>query len=185
MNYTPQPVVNKRINRLVALSVFLGSLLVYYLTVARSLSFWDAGEYITCSSILGVPHPPGNPFYILLGRFFTALGGTIPHAFLINFVSGILSAFAVMFTYLFTIKFMTMWLSEKDSFYIYLGGFLAAFYTAFSFTFWNNAIEAEVYSGLAFTLNIIVWLTMLWVEKSRNFSHQNLLLLVILPSVIM
>ncbi|MCD4817658.1 MAG: DUF2723 domain-containing protein [Candidatus Cloacimonetes bacterium] len=179
MNYTPQPVVNKRINSLVALSVFLGSLLVYYLTVARSLSFWDAGEYITCSSILGVPHPPGNPFYIILGRFFAALGGTIPHAFLINFVSGILSAFAVMFTYLFTVKFMTMWISEKDAFYIYLGGFIAAFYTAFSFTFWNNAIEAEVYSGLAFTLNLIVWLTMLWVEKSRNFSHQNLLLLVI------
>ncbi|MCD4817657.1 MAG: DUF2723 domain-containing protein [Candidatus Cloacimonetes bacterium] len=179
MNYRPQAIINKRINNLIALMVFLGSLLVYYLTVAKSLSFWDAGEYITCSSIFGVPHPPGNPFYIILGRFFAILGGTLSHAFLINFLSGILSSFAMMFTYLFTVKFMTMWISEKDVFYAYLGGFIAAFYTAFSFTFWNNAIEAEVYSGLAFTLNLIVWLTMLWVEKSRNFSHQNLLLLVI------
>ncbi len=50
-----------------------------------------------------------------------------------------------MFTYFFTVKFITMWIKPKDAYLAYLGGFLAAFYTAFSFTFWNNAIEAEVY----------------------------------------
>ena len=147
--------------------------------MARSLSFWDAGEYITCSSILGVPHPPGNPFYILLGRFFSIFGANIPHAIVINFLSVLFSAFAVMFTYFFTVKFITMWIKPKDAYLAYLGGFLAAFYTAFSFTYWNNAIEAEVYSGLAFILNLIVWLTMIWVEKSEDFSHQNLLLLIV------
>ena len=87
MYLTPQPFVNKRHNLIIGLLVFLGTLLVYYLTMARSLSFWDAGEYITCSSILGVPHPPGNPFYILLGRFFTILGFSIPHPQIINFLS--------------------------------------------------------------------------------------------------
>jgi hypothetical protein len=72
-----------------------------------------------------------------------------------------------------------MWIKPKDSYLAYLGGFIAAFYTAFSFTFWNNAIEAEVYSGLAFILNLIVWLTMIWVEKSEDLSHQNLLLLIV------
>jgi hypothetical protein len=147
--------------------------------MARSLSFWDAGEYITCSSILGVPHPPGNPFYILLGRFFSIFSANIPHAIVINFLSSLFSAFAVMFTYFFTVKFITMWIKPKDAYLSYIGGFLAAFYTAFSFTFWNNAIEAEVYSGLAFTINLIVWLTMIWVEKSEDLSHQNLLLLIV------
>ena len=179
MNLKPQPLINKRYNLVLGLIVFAVTITIYYLTMARSLSFWDAGEYITCSSILGVPHPPGNPFYILLGRFFSIFGANIPHAMVINFLSGIFSAFAVMFTYFFTVKFITMWIKPSEAYFAYIGGFLAAFYTAFSFTFWNNAIEAEVYSGLAFILNLIVWLTMIWVEKSEDLSHQNILLLIV------
>ncbi len=179
MNLKPQLVINKRYNLILGLTVFAITITIYYLTMARSLSFWDAGEYITCSSILGVPHPPGNPFYILLGRFFSIFSANIPHAIVINFLSVLFSAFAVMFTYFFTVKFITMWLKPKDAYFAYIGGFLAAFYTAFSFTFWNNAIEAEVYSGLAFVLNLIIWLTMIWVEKSEDLSHQNLLLLIV------
>ncbi|MCK4653129.1 MAG: DUF2723 domain-containing protein, partial [Candidatus Cloacimonetes bacterium] len=180
MTLKPQPFVNKKHNLIIGFVIFGTTLLVYYLTMARSLSFWDAGEYITCSSILGVPHPPGNPFYILLGRFFTIFGFNIPHAQVVNFLSGLLSAFAVMFTYFFTVKFVTMWLkSGKEAYLAYFAGFLASMYTAFSFTFWTNAIEAEVYSGLVFTINLIVWLMMIWVERSENFSHQNILLLII------
>ncbi|MCD6181461.1 MAG: DUF2723 domain-containing protein [Candidatus Cloacimonetes bacterium] len=179
MTYKPQAVVNKKHNALIATLVFLGTLLVYYFTHARSLSFWDAGEYITCSSIFGVPHPPGNPFYIILGRFFSIFNFGFPHAQVINFLSSILSAFAVMFTYLFTVQLVSMWASEKEAFLTYCSGIIAAVYIAFSFTFWNNAIEAEVYAGLAFTINIITWLTLLWVQKSRDMSHQNILLLII------
>ncbi|MDY6916028.1 MAG: DUF2723 domain-containing protein, partial [Candidatus Cloacimonadota bacterium] len=180
MKLKPQPLVNKRDNTIIAFLIFAGTLLVYWLTLARSLSFWDSGEYITCSSILGIPHPPGNPFYILLGRFATILGLGIPHAQVVNFLSSLLAAFAVMFTYLFTVKLITMWLkSSRESYKAYFGGFLAAFYTAFSYTYWINAIEAEVYAGLAFIINLIVWLTLLWVEKSRDFSHQNILLLIV------
>ena len=179
MKLKPQAIVDRRLNGLLAFFVFAISLVIYGMTQARSLSFWDAGEYITCSSILGVPHPPGNPFYIVLGRFFVILlGHTIPHAIVVNFLSGLFSAFAVMFTYLFSVKLATMWLEKKNAWQAYLIGIIAAFYTAFSFTFWTNAIEAEVYSGLAFVLNLIVWLTLIWVEKSEDFSHQHLLLLI-------
>jgi hypothetical protein len=176
----PQAIVNSKVNLLLALVVFAGSFIVYLLTQARTTLLWDAGEYITCSSILGIAHPPGNPFYILLGRFFVILfGGALPHAFVVNMLSGIFSALAVMFTYLFTVKISTMWLSKKEAHYAYLAGFIAAFYTAFSFTFWNNAVEAEVYSGLAFFINFSVWLTFVWLEKSNKLSHQHLLLLII------
>jgi len=180
MNLRPQPLVDRKLNNIIALITFAISLTVYILTLARSLSFWDAGEYITCSSILGVPHPPGNPFYIILGKFFTSFGFGLPHAQVINLLSGIFSAFAVMFTYLITVKLVTMMLTtKKDAFMAYIAGFAAAMYTAFSYTFWNNAIEAEVYSGLAFIINIIFWLTLVWAEKSRELSHQNILLLII------
>ncbi|MCK4957521.1 MAG: DUF2723 domain-containing protein, partial [Candidatus Cloacimonetes bacterium] len=172
--------LNKKINNVIALIVFMGSLLVYYLTLARSLSFWDAGEYITCSSTLGVPHPPGNPFYILLGRFLAIFSGNIPHAITINLLSAIFSAFAAMFTYLFAVKLISMWFERKDqAFLAYTGGFIAATFTAFSYTFWTNAIEAEVYSGLAFVINLIAWLTLVWVEKAEKLSHQNILMLIV------
>ena len=180
MNLKPQDIINKQLNRFLAVAVFTISLVVYVLTLARSLSFWDCGEYITCSSILGVPHPPGNPFYILLGRFATALAGNhFFHTAIVNFMSAFFSSLAVMFTYLITVKFLTMWLKKEEAFFAYLTGFIAAMYIAFSFTFWSNAIEAEVYGGLAFFLNLIMYLTLIYVEKSDKFSHQNYLMLII------
>lgn len=77
----PQALANNKLNRIVAWSLFAFSLLIYILTQARTMSFWDSGEYATCISILGVPHPPGNPFYILFGRAIVALfGGIFSHA---------------------------------------------------------------------------------------------------------
>ena len=132
----PQPVIDNRKNSIIAFAVFLTTLIVYSLTLARSLSFWDAGEYITCSSIFGVPHPPGNPFYIILGRFFTIIGLNLPHAQVVNFLSSLFSDLAVMFTYLFTVKLVSMlYTDKKDSLYVYLSGLIAALYTGYSFIY--------------------------------------------------
>lgn len=174
----PQVIVDRVTNSIAAWSIFAVTLLVYLITNAKTMSFWDSGEYATCISIFGIPHPPGNPFYIVFGRAFTALfGGAIPHSIIASAISSIFSAFAVMLTYLFTVKIVSMF--EKNKVYVVLAGALAAIYTAFSFTFWMNAIEAEVYAGLVVILNLIIYLTMVWVEKSDDFSHQNLLLLIV------
>ena len=177
MSSKPISLENPFTNRLIAFLVFLSAFAVYLISGAPSLSFWDSGEYITCSSILGIPHPPGNPFYIMLGKFVTTIFGFINHARVVSALSGFLSALGVMFTYLFTVKLVSMF--EKDNFIIYITGILAAFYTAFSYTYWMNSVEAEVYAGLAFIINIIIWLTLVWAEKSEDFSHQNILLLII------
>ncbi len=174
----PQKIVDPRTNQIVAWIVFLSTLLVYVLTQARTMSFWDSGEYATCISILGVPHPPGNPFYIVFGRAFVAIFGFLAsHAVLSAFISGLSSALAVMFTYLITVKLVSMLQVKKYE--AIFAGVIAALFTAYSFTFWMNAIEAEVYSGLVFFVNIIFWLTLVWVEKSDDFSHQNLFLLIV------
>lgn len=174
----PQALANNKLNRIVAWSLFAFSLLIYMLTQARTMSFWDSGEYATCISILGVPHPPGNPFYILFGRAVVALfGGIFSHAVIAAFLSGLTSAFAVMFTYLITVKLTSMFkVSDKQKIF---AGVISALLTAFSFTFWMNAIEAEVYAGLVFFVNLILWLTLVWVEKSEDYDRQNILLLIV------
>lgn len=174
----PQVIVPINKNRLIALGLFVFTLIVYMLTQARTMSFWDSGEYATCISILGVPHPPGNPFYILFGKAIVSLlGGLFSHAVIAAFLSGLTSAFAVMLTYLLTVQFASMF--KIKAWEAIFAGIIAALYTAFSFTFWMNAVEAEVYSGLVLFVNLILWLTMLWVQKSEDFSHQNILLLVV------
>jgi len=174
----PQIIVPKKTNAFVGLFVFLASSLAYILTQAQTLSFWDCGEYITCSSILGIPHAPGNPFYIMLGRFFSIIGLNIPHAITVSWTSGLFSALGVMLIYLITVKLVSMFMEKP--WLIITTGLIAAFYTAFSYTYWNNAVEAEVYAGLSFMLNLIIWLTLIWVEKSSNeLDKQNYLLLII------
>ena len=174
----PQAIVPVKQNTLVAWIIFALTLIVYALTQARSMSFWDSGEYATCISILGVPHPPGNPFYIVFGRGIVALfGGIFSHAMIAAFLSGLASAFAVMFTYLFTVKLVSM--LKVKAWEAMFAGTVAALYTAFSFTFWMNAIEAEVYSGLVFFVNFIIWLTLYWVEKSEDYNQQNILLFIV------
>lgn len=68
---------------------------------------------------------------------------------------------------------------EKNKWMIVLSGLLAALYTAFAYTHWMTSIEAEVNSGMLFFVNLTLWLTLVWVEKSEDFSHQNILLLIV------
>jgi hypothetical protein len=177
-DYKPLPVVDLKTNQIIGLFVFLSVLVVYSLTLAKTMSFWDSGEYATCGSILGIPHPPGNPFYIVLGRALCAIGGGLfPHAVIVAFISALFSAFGVLFTYLITVKLVSMF--EKQKWLVVLAGVLAALYTAFAYTHWMTSIEAEVNSGMLFFVNITLWLTLVWVEKSEDFSHQNILLLIV------
>lgn len=174
----PQGLVPQFTNRMIALGVFLFTIVVYMMTQARTMSFWDSGEYATCGSILGVPHAPGNPFYIVFSRAMIALfGNFVSHAMISAFISCLTSALAVMFTYLMTVQFVSMFKVKARE--AALAGIVAALYTAFSFTFWMNAVEAEVYSGLVFFVNLIIWLTLVWVQKSEDYSHQNILLLIV------
>jgi hypothetical protein len=92
--------VSKSIHQITAAFVLLFTLVVYLLTVAPTVSFWDCGEFIACAYSLGVPHPPGTPLYILIGRLFTLLPIGADPAFPMNLISVLTSAAAVLFVYL-------------------------------------------------------------------------------------
>ncbi len=78
----------QKLNNFTAAAVFLFVLGVFYSTMAPTVSFWDCGEYIASSYTLGIPHPPGNPLYVLLGRVFTMIfSWTDQVAFRVNLMS--------------------------------------------------------------------------------------------------
>src|SRR5512140_975105 len=90
-------------NAVVGALVFLFALGVYAYCITPTVPYWDSGEFIATSYILGVPHPPGTPLYVLIGRLFSLLPfATI--AVRVNLLSSLSSAVAVLFTYLITVR---------------------------------------------------------------------------------
>ena len=88
-----------RINNLTGWLVFLIALVTYTLTVEPTASFWDCGEFIACAYKLQVPHPPGAPLFLLIGRMFSllALGDVSRVAFWVNMMSVVSSALTILF----------------------------------------------------------------------------------------
>ena len=89
-----------RVNRILAALVFLISFIVYFDTMAPTVSYWDCGEFIAVSYRLSVPHPPGSPLFLLLGRIISMIPFNPDIAYRVNILSPLSSALAVMFLYL-------------------------------------------------------------------------------------
>jgi len=163
--------------------VFLATQVVYLLTMTISCPFWDSGEFIATSYVLGIPHPPGTPLYVLIGRLFTLIPlGEISAR--VNYLSALASSMAALFTYLVIAKFVRRWNrrseNRTDIVIAIGGGLVGAFFTAFGRTFWENAIEAEVYALSSFVMIFSVWLVLKWEESGwGGREHNNNLLLLI------
>jgi len=170
------------INRLIAFFIFLLTFVVYFDTMAPTVSYWDCGEFIAVSHTLGVPHPPGSPFFLLLGRIFSMLPFSDDIAFRVNIISPLVSALAVMLLYLSIIKVVTHWRGEikniSDSLIVFGGGVSGALAFAFTDSHWFNAVEAEVYAFSTFFTAIVVWLILLWNEKADQKGHERYLLII-------
>lgn len=171
-----------RLNKIIGASVFSFTLIVYFITVAPTVAFWDCGEFITTSYILGVPHPPGAPLYTLLGRIFsmmTFLGEEI--ALRVNFLSVVSGTVTVLFVYLCVVRLLSTWLDRTDAherIAILVGGTVAALSVAFSTSFWANASEAEVY-GLSMCITVIAyWLALRWDDGHKNPVSDRQLLMI-------
>ncbi|OQX85405.1 hypothetical protein B6D60_07840 [candidate division KSB1 bacterium 4484_87] len=173
---------NKQINRILAIFVFLASTIVYLRTIAPTVSFWDCGEFITTAHILGVPHPPGAPFYLLVARIFSMIPFASDIALRINTISAITSGLTVMFTYLIIVRLIIMYRGTiKDHFdrlVTYGGGLVGALSFAYSESFWFNAEEAEVYAISMFFTAFVIWLILVWYEKADSSTSDKYILLI-------
>jgi hypothetical protein len=156
-------------HHLAGAAVFLIAMGLYLKTMAPTVSFWDTGEFIACSYTLSIPHPPGSPLYILLGRVFTLLPlGEV--AWRVVLMSALSSALAVWCTYLSAAALGRRALGGQSlvpfgdgrDIGVMVGAVVAALSLAVSYTFWFNATEAEVYGYSLFFVCLGVWLIVYW-----------------------
>ena len=173
---------NNRLNRIIAGIIFLVSFLVYYDTMAPTVSFWDCGEFIATSYTLGVPHPPGSPLFLIIGRVFSMIPFSPDIAFRVNLISVFVSALAVMLLYLIIVKVIAHWrggIKENSDVIIAFGGALVGALTfAFTDSHWFNAVEAEVYSMSTFFTAIVVWLILHWSERAEEKGNERYILII-------
>ncbi|HAO99366.1 MAG TPA: DUF2723 domain-containing protein, partial [Fibrobacteres bacterium] len=170
---------DKTLQRIMALAVFALAFIVYLATMASTVSFWDCGELLAASNILGNPHPPGNPLFTLIARVFIMVMPLHEIAMRVNFISVLTSALTVMMSFLFTIKALRIiFKGEITNFMLYCGGLIAAFLVGFADTFWFSAVEAEVYGSSMFLVMTISWLTLYWYENRGTPKADRALILI-------
>ena len=167
---------------MIAAIIFLITFVIYFDTMAPTVSYWDCGEFIAVSHTLGVPHPPGSPFFLLLGRIFSMIPFNEDIAFRVNIISPIVSALAVMLLYLTIVKIVTHWRGKvenlTDVLIVFGGASVGALTFAFTDSHWFNAVEAEVYAFSTFFTAIVVWLILLWNEKADQSGHERYILII-------
>ena len=160
----------------VAAGAGLAVLLLYIVTLAPTTAMWDASEYITAAYVLGIPHPPGNPLFVLLGRVATLLPfGNV--AVRVNLLAALSSAFAAAIWFLVAERVLSQWFEVRWT--RLAGAGLAALLSATAFTVWNQSVVNEkVYTvSLAF-FAIVSWLTVLWCDDPDGRHADRLLVLI-------
>ncbi|MEP6687808.1 MAG: DUF2723 domain-containing protein [Gemmatimonadales bacterium] len=147
-----------------AAGVVLAVLLGYVLTLAPGVTFWDAGEFIDAARVLGIPHPPGTPLYVMIAHVWGMLVPIGEFATRTNFLSALLSASGAGCFCLVAHESLRE-LPPR----LRLGAAAAgALLGGFTFTNWQNSNETEVYAVATFTIGAMSWLAMLWRRHRRQ-----------------
>ena len=169
----------KHLNNITGWITFLIAAVTYLLTLEPTTSFWDVGEFITTSYKLEVGHPPGAPFFMILGRFFSLFGGgPSKAALMINAMSALASAFTILFLF-WTITHLAKKLIKANGEYtlgqtiaILGAGVVGALSYTFSDTFWFSAVEGEVYASSSLFTALVFWAILKW-EDSADEPRAN------------
>lgn len=164
------------INNIGGWFVFAIALLTYWLTLEPTASYWDCGEFILQANKLEVGHPPGNPIFMLAGRFFVNFApDTASIPLMVNAMSGLLSALTILLLF-WTISHLVRRLVVKDSergeisvqqMLVIMGSALVGSLAyCWSDTFWFSAVEGEVYAFSSFCTALVFWLILKWENRA-------------------
>jgi hypothetical protein len=177
----------QKTNNITGWIVFTIALAVYWITMEETASYWDCGEFIAVSYKLEVPHPPGAPLFLLIGRMFSFLsfGDVTKVAYWINFTSVLSSAFTILFLFwsivLFGRKLLKISNAEelsKHTLMLMGAGAIGALAYTFSDSFWFSAVEAEVYAMSSFFTAFVVWAMLKWdVIEDESKANRWLILM--------
>lgn len=159
----------KKWNLLLGWVTFAVALVTYTLTLEPTVSSWDCGEYISTAVNLEVGHPPGAPLFQMLGAFFAMFTNDPSNwAYMVNFMSGLASAFTILFMFWTITNLAKRMVSKEanltaDQGIAVLGsGVVGALAYTFSDSFWFSAVEGEVYAMSSFLMALLFWLGLKW-----------------------
>lgn len=162
----------KKINNITGWLVFLIASAVYILTAESGGSFWDCGEFVSSCFKLQIPHPPGAPLFVILGRVFIILFGDNPlnAAKAVNIMSALASSFTILFLFWTITHFARRLVNVKtteniNAFQLWSimgAGVVGALAYTFSDSFWYSAVEGEVYALSSFFTAIVFWAILKW-----------------------
>ena len=171
-----------KVNRIFGLLAFILSFILYFSTMAPTTSFWDCGEFIATSYILGVPHPPGSPLFLLLGNVFSHIPILNDVGARVNLISPISSALSVMFLYHIIVHLIKEFNGEvknlSDIIINNVSAMIAALTFAITDSQWFNAVESEVYAISTFFTAIVLWMILKWSSYSNEKWNIRYLLLI-------
>ena len=166
----------KRVNNITGWIVCAIACTVYILTMEATGSFWDCGEFISSTFKMQVPHPPGAPLFVMLGRLFivifSPLFGSGPEsaARSVNLMTALASGFTILFLFWsithFARKIVMAGVSAAPSkdqlFSIMAAGIVGALAYTFSDSFWFSAVEGEVYGMSSLFTALVFWAMLKW-----------------------
>ena len=156
-----------------ALLVFI----LYFITISPSAWMWDTGEYMAAAKVLGLPHPPGNPFFMLIGHVFGELPLPGSYAQHINTMAALASALSAGFWFLVAERILSGWLPK--CWQRLTGAALATLIGATAFTVWNQSVVNEkVYTISLFFFTAVSWLMISWTDDPEGPKADKRLLLV-------
>ena len=170
--------------------VFAIALVTYLLTLEPTASLWDCGEYIASAFKLEVGHPPGNPVFMVVARFFSffALGDTSKVAATINAMSALASAFTILFLFWTITHLARRILLGKNgepgltrTVAIISAGVVGALAFTFSDSFWFSAVEGEVYASSSFFTALVFWAILMWEDVAdEEYANRWIILIAFL-----
>jgi len=158
--------------------VALGILVLYVLTLAPTAQFWDTPEYIAAAYVLGIPHPPGNPLFVILAHTWGLIPWLHGYAARINLMSAVMSACSAGFWFLIAERFLRPVVPARWP--RRLAALAGAVTAATAFTVWNQSVVNEkVYTVSLFSMALVFWLVVRWGDESAGSLRDHHLLLIV------
>ncbi len=158
--------------------VALGTLLLYIITLAPTTQFWDTSEYIAAAYVLGIPHPPGNPFFVMLAHVWGLIPFAAAYATRINLFAAATSAVAAGCWFLIGER----WLRPivPASLPRRLAALAGAIVAATAFTVWNQSVVNEkVYTVSLCSIALVLWLIVRWGDQTSADRRDHHLLVIV------
>jgi hypothetical protein len=169
-----------RTRLLVFAAVFLVVAGVYWYSAAPTAAFWDCGELIAASYTMGIPHPPGTPLFVTLGRIFSMLPLAKEIAFRVTLVPVLFASFSCGLIYLLVLKLISVSANPErryDKWLPHAAGVFGALCCAFAFSYWDNSVEAEVYGPCVVVALSVLYMALVWRDQLKRVGGDNRLIL--------